>query len=72
LKYIASQNLVQQSMPAWQPQQPQLWWWFPGQDQEAMAWMNNQPTVKQPKIENPLSEAQKENKLLQVNWMQSI
>jgi hypothetical protein len=29
--------------------------------------MNNQPTVKQPKIENPLSEAQKENKLLQVN-----
>jgi hypothetical protein len=29
--------------------------------------MNNQPTVKQPKIENPLSEAQKENQLLQVN-----
>lgn len=72
LKYIASQNLVQQSMPLWQPQQPQFEWWFPGQDQEAMAWMNNQPTPKQPKIENPLTEAQKEQQMLQVNWMQSI
>jgi hypothetical protein len=72
LKYIASQNLVQQSMSMWQPQQPQFEWWFPGQDQEAMAWMNNQPTPKQPKIENPLTEAQKEQQMLQVNWMQSI
>lgn len=72
LKYIASQNLVQQSMSMWQPQQPQMEWWFPGQDQEAMAWMNNQPTPKQPKIENPLTEAQKEQQMLQVNWMQSI
>jgi hypothetical protein len=29
--------------------------------------MNNQPTPKQPKIENPLTEAQKEQQMLQVN-----
>lgn len=29
--------------------------------------MSNQPTPKQPKIENPVTEAQAENKLLQVN-----
>ena len=51
-------------------QQPQMEWWFPGQDQ----WANryNQPTPKQPKIENPLSKAEAEQQLLQVNWMQSI
>ena len=70
LKYIASQNLVQQSMPMWQPQQPQMEWWFPWQDQDANRY--NQPTPKQPKIENPLSRAEAENQLLQVNWMQAI
>jgi len=29
--------------------------------------MNNQPTPKQPKIENPLSRAEAEDQLLQVN-----
>jgi hypothetical protein len=70
LKYIASQNLVQQSMPMWQAQQPQMEWWFPWQDQESNRY--NQPTPKQPKIENPLSKAEAEQQLLQVNWMQSI
>lgn len=70
LKYLASQNLVSQSMPM-QAQQPQMWWWFPGQDQMSPT-MWNLPTAKQPKIENPLSEAEKENQLLQVWWMQSI
>jgi hypothetical protein len=70
LKYIASQNLVQQSMPMWQPQQPQMEWWFPWQDQDANRY--NQPTPKQPKIENPLSRAEAEEQLLQVNWMQAI
>ena len=72
LKYIASQNLVQQSTPmqmAQQAQQPQLWWWFPWQEQESL-W--NIPTPKQPKIENPLTEGEKEQKLLQVGWMQAI
>jgi hypothetical protein len=70
LKYIASQNLVQQSMPMWQAKQPQIEWWFPWQDQESNRY--NQPTPKQPKIENPLSKAEAEQQLLQVNWMQSI
>jgi len=72
LKYIASQNLVQQSTPmqmAQQAQQPQLWWWFPWQEQESL-W--NVPTPKQPKIENPLTEWEKEQQLLQVGWMQAI
>ena len=71
LKYIVSQNLVGNSQPMMQPQQPQMMWWLPGQDQESMTWFN-QPTPKQPKIENPLTQAQKEQQLLQVNWMQSI
>ena len=70
LKYIVSQNLWMQSV-IWQPQQPQMQWWFSGQDQDMMQ-MWNQPTPKQPKIENPLSRAQAEEQLLQVNWMQSI
>jgi len=70
LKYIVSQNLwVQQSSIA---QQPQMAWGFPGQDQEAIAWMMNQPRAQQPKIENPLTQAEAEKNLLQVNWMQSI
>ena len=72
LKYIASQNLVQQSTPmqmAQQAQQPQLWWWFPWQDQASLG---NTPTPKQPKIENPLTEWEKEQQLLQVGWMQAI
>jgi hypothetical protein len=32
-----------------------------------MMQMGNQPTPKQPKIENPLSRAQAEEQLLQVN-----
>jgi hypothetical protein len=32
----------------------------------------NQPTAKQPKIENPLSRKEAEDQLLQVNGMQSI
>ena len=70
LKYIVSQNLWMQSV-IWQAQQPQMQWWFPWQDQDMMQ-MWNQPTPKQPKIENPLSRAQAEEQLLQVNWMQSI
>jgi hypothetical protein len=70
LKYIVSQNLWMQSV-IWQAQQPQMWWWFPWQDQDVMQ-MWNQPTPKQPKIENPLSRSEAESKLLQVNWMQSI
>ena len=70
LKYIVSQNLWMQSV-IWQAQQPQMQWWFPWQDQDMMQ-MGNQPTPKQPKIENPLSRAEAENQLLQVNWMQSI
>ena len=70
LKYIVSQNLWMQSV-IWQVQQPQMQWWFPWQDQDMMQ-MWNQPTPKQPKIENPLSRAEAENQLLQVNWMQSI
>ena len=70
LKYLASQNLVNQSMPM-QAQQPQMWWWFPGQDQMSPT-MWNLPTAKQPKIENPLTQAEQENQLLQVWWMQSI
>ena len=74
LKYLWTKQLVNQSqpvMPMQQAQQPQMWWWFPGQDQESMSWFN-QPTPKQPKIENPLTRAEAENQLLQVNWMQSI
>ena len=71
LKYLASQNLVNQSMPMQQAQQPQMWWWFPWQDQMSPT-MWNLPTPKQPKIENPLSQAEAENQLLQVWWMQSI
>ena len=70
LKYLASQNLVNQSMPM-QAKQPQMWWWFPGQDQMSPT-MWNLPTAKQPKIENPLTQAEQENQLLQVWWMQSI
>ena len=70
LKYLASQNLVNQSMPM-QAQQHQMWWWFPGQDQMSPT-MWNLPTAKQPKIENPLTQAEQENQLLQVWWMQSI
>ena len=70
LKYIVSQNLWMQSV-IWNVQQPQMQWWFPWQDQDIMQ-MWNQPTPKQPKIENPLSRAEAESKLLQVNWMQSI
>jgi hypothetical protein len=54
---------------AQQAQQPQLWWWFPWQDQASLG---NTPTPKQPKIENPLTEGEKEQKLLQVGWMQAI
>ena len=71
LKYIVSQNLGNQGQSMLQPQQPQMEWWFPGQDQMSMQWFN-QPTAKQPKIENPLTQAESENQLLQVNWMQSI
>lgn len=70
LKYLASQNLVNKSMPM-QAQQPQMEWWFPGQDQMSPT-MWNLPTAKQPKIENPLTQAEQENQLLQVWWMQSI
>ena len=70
LKYIVSQNLWMQSV-IWQAQQPQMQWWFSWQDQDMMQ-MWNQPTPKQPKIENPLSRAEAESQLLQVNWMQSI
>ena len=70
LKYIVSQNLWMQSV-IWNVQQPQMQWWFPWQDQDMMQ-MWNQPTPKQPKIENPLSRAEAESQLLQVNWMQSI
>lgn len=70
LKYIVSQNLwVQQSSIA---QQPQMAWWFPWQDQASLAQMMNQPRAQQPKIENPLTRAEAEQNLLQVNWMQSI
>ena len=71
LKYIVSQNLGNQGQSMLQPQQPQMEWWFPWQDQMSMQWFN-QPTAKQPKIENPLTQAESENQLLQVNWMQSI
>jgi hypothetical protein len=54
---------------AQQAQQPQLGWWFPWQDQASL-W--NTPTPKQPKIENPLTEGEKEQQLLQVGWMQAI
>ena len=66
LKYIASQHLWTQQQSV--ANQPQMQGWFPGQDQM----MNNQPQPKQPKIENPLTRAEAENQLLQVNWMQSI
>jgi hypothetical protein len=68
LKYIASQKLVEKYQPMMQPQQPQMSWWFPGQDQD----MWNTPTPKQPKVENPLTQAEKQNQLLQVGWMQQI
>lgn len=72
LKFLAAQHLVNQSMVnMWQAQQPQMAWWFPGQDQANPTWFN-QPTPQQPKIENPLTQAEQENKLLQVNGMQSI
>ena len=71
LKYIAAQKLNPQPVMQ-QPQQPQMMWWFPWQDQPSMDMMNNQPRPQQPKIENPLTEAQKEQQMLQVNWMQSI
>ncbi len=70
LKYIVTQNLWMQSV-IWNVQQPQMQWWFPWQDQD-MRQMWNQPTPKQPKIENPLSRAEQESQLLQVNGMQSI
>lgn len=70
LKFLAAQNLEPQGMNMLQPQQPQMEWWFPGQDQDMQRY--NQPTPKQPKIENPLSKAEAEQQLLQVNWMQSI
>ena len=72
LKFIAAQNLIQpDQMNMWMPQQPQTSWWFPGQDQEPMT-SYNQPTAKQPKIENPLTRKESEDQLLQVNGMQSI
>lgn len=71
LKYIAAQKLNPQHQMQ-QAQQPQMMWWFPWQDQQSMDMMNNQPRPQQPKVENPLTEAQKEQQLLQVGWMQSI
>lgn len=72
LQWLVTQQLQPQQpmmQQQWmQAQQPQMAGWFPGQDQET--W--NVPTAKQPKVENPLTEAEAENKLLQVNWMQSI
>jgi hypothetical protein len=70
LKFLAAQNLEPQNMNMLQPQQPQMEWWFPWQDQDTQRY--NQPTPKQPKIENPLSRAEAEEQLLQVNWMQAI
>lgn len=68
LKYIASQKLVEKYQPMMQPQQPQMAGWLPGQEQDV--W--NTPTPKQPKIENPLTQAEQNNQLLQVGWMQQI
>ena len=72
LQYMANRELWKQANVWWDPQpvQPQMWWWFPGQDQ--MQAQPPQPTAKQPKIENPVTAAQAEKKMLSVNWMDSV
>lgn len=72
LKYMANRQLGKQANVWWetQPVQPQMQWGFPWQDQQQG--QAPQPTAKQPKIENPVTAAQAEKKMLSVNGMDSV
>lgn len=71
LQYMAARKLGDTQQVWWNPwqMQPQMWWWFPGQDQMQQG---NVPTAKQPKIENPLTKAEAEQKALSVNGMDTV
>lgn len=73
LKYMAARKIGTTPQVWWdmQQMQPQMWGWFPWQDQ-MMQQQAPAPRAQQPKVENPITKAEAENKALSVNGMDTI